>query len=133
MALRITLAAVGRLRQSPEAVLTADYLLRMTKSGKSLGIGPAALVEVEDRSNGGPSPEASLLKTAVPPAATLVALDERGTALSSVAISNAIARWRDDGIRDVAFILGGANGLAPALRSERRLKQPHSSDGHAAR
>ena len=44
----ITICAVGRLRQRPEAVLVSDYINRFNKLGRQLGFGPANLIEVED-------------------------------------------------------------------------------------
>ena len=45
----ITICAIGRLRQSPEAVLVSDYINRFNKLGRQLGLGPANLIEVEDK------------------------------------------------------------------------------------
>jgi 23S rRNA (pseudouridine1915-N3)-methyltransferase len=44
-----------------------------------------------------------------------VALDERGTRLTTHALADRLQAWRQDG-RDVALIVGGPDGLAPALR-----------------
>ncbi len=51
----------------------------------------------------------------MPDRAILIALDETGTALSSRAFALRIGRWRDNGIADLAFIIGGAEGLDRAL------------------
>ncbi len=56
--LGVTICAVGRLRQSPEAVLVSDYITRFNKLGRQLGLGPASIVEVEDKTNSGISAEA---------------------------------------------------------------------------
>jgi 23S rRNA (pseudouridine1915-N3)-methyltransferase len=46
----------------------------------------------------------------------VVALDERGKALASEAFARRIAGWRDGGAQDLAFLIGGADGHAPAVR-----------------
>jgi 23S rRNA (pseudouridine1915-N3)-methyltransferase len=51
----------------------------------------------------------------------LVALDERGQMLSSPELAQRIADWRDAGRQDLAFVIGGADGLAPALRDRADL------------
>jgi 23S rRNA (pseudouridine1915-N3)-methyltransferase len=61
--------------------------------------------------------EAALLRRAVPPGAALVALDERGQMLSSPDLAALIAGWRDAGRGDAAFVIGGADGLDPGLRT----------------
>ena len=43
-------------------------------------------------------------------------MDERGRTLSSPEFADHLARWRDAGRQDVAFVIGGAYGLAPSLR-----------------
>ena len=47
-------------------------------------------------------------------------LDERGKACSTVDLARRIERWRQDG-GDVAFIIGGADGTAPALQRDADL------------
>ena len=52
---------------------------------------------------------------AVPDGAIAVALDAGGQPLDSEALAARIGRWQDSGTRDLAFVIGGANGLAPAV------------------
>jgi 23S rRNA (pseudouridine1915-N3)-methyltransferase len=59
--------------------------------------------------------EARLLLDTVAPGAVLVALDERGQDWSSADLATRVARWRDDGLAELAFALGGADGHGPAL------------------
>ena len=59
--------------------------------------------------------EAARLLAAAPKGAWIVALDERGEPWSSQQLAERIGRWQQQG-RDVAFLVGGAAGLDPALR-----------------
>lgn len=120
--MRVHICAVGRLRAGPEATLIDDYLTRFDRTGKPLGLSRAELREVEDKKGKGMAAEAELLLRAVPEGATLVTLDERGKVLSSPEFAAQIGRWRDDGAGDVAFVIGGADGLAPDLRSRADFK-----------
>jgi 23S rRNA (pseudouridine1915-N3)-methyltransferase len=114
----VHLCAVGRLRAGPERDLIADYVQRFDRTGRPLGLGPFSEHEVEDKKNAGMGAEAELLARAVPAGAVLVTLDERGKLISSPEFAAQLARWRDAGRQDVAFVIGGADGIDPALRAK---------------
>ena len=118
--MRLVIAAVGRLRQGPEADLVADYLDRFAKAGRPLGLPAVTLTEVEDKRGGGMGAEAALLARAIPDGAALVVLDERGRMLDSPDFATRIAGWRDQA-RDICFVIGGADGIDPALRARADL------------
>ncbi|NHB76441.1 23S rRNA (pseudouridine(1915)-N(3))-methyltransferase RlmH [Rhodobacter calidifons] len=119
--MRLHLCAVGRLRAGPERDLVDDYLQRLGRSGRPLGLGPVAEHEVEDRKGGGMAAEAALLARTIPEGAALCVLDERGRLLSSPEFAQALADWRDAGRQDAAFVIGGADGLDPGLRARADL------------
>ena len=119
--MRVKICAVGRLRAGPERDLVDDYLARFDRTGRAVGLGPARVVEVEDKRGGGPEAEAALLERAVPQGAALCVLDERGQALESPAFARRLAGWRDDGRGEAALVLGGADGVAGALRGRADL------------
>ncbi len=109
--MRISVIAVGRARKGPERALYDDFAGRLAW--------PIALVEVEERR---PLPaaqkvrsEGELLRARVPKGAVTVALDGRGKALSSEDFATRLGRWRDDGIDEIAFLIGGADGLDGAV------------------
>lgn len=84
--------------------------------------GDLALREVEVP--GGPDRterEGGRLMAAVPAGAVLVVLDERGEVLPSRAFAERLGRWRDDGRRAVAFLIGGADGHAQTVRDRANL------------
>ena len=113
--MRIDIAAIGRMKKSPEAALVSDYLDRFARTGRALGLPPVQLTELDDRKGGGMAAEAELLLRAVPPGALLVVLDERGEQPTSPDFAARLARHRDEA-RDIAFLIGGADGLDPSLR-----------------
>lgn len=114
--MRLHVCAVGRLRAGPERDLVDDYMLRFDRTGRPLGLGPITEHEVEDKKNLGMVAEAALLERAIPSGALLATLDERGRVMSSPEFAEQLARWRDAGRQDVAFVIGGADGIAPVLR-----------------
>lgn len=115
--MRLHLVAVGRLRSGPERALVDDYVTRFDRTGRPLGLGPLTETEVEDRKGGGMAAEAALIVRALPAGALVCTLDERGETLDSPAFAALLARWRDGGRQDVAFVIGGADGIDPALRA----------------
>lgn len=115
--MRLHLCVVGRLRAGPERALVDDYMQRLERTGRPLGLGPLTEHEVEDKKGGGMAAEAALLTRSVPDGAALCVLDERGKVLSSPEFSQLLAGWRDAGRQDAAFVIGGADGVDPTLRA----------------
>lgn len=113
--MRLTISAVGRLRSGPEKTLTLDYLARADRAGRGLGLTPFSVTEIDDRKGGGKASEAQGILRALPDTARICALDERGKPLTSPQLSDQIARWRDDGVAEAVFVIGGADGLAPQV------------------
>ena len=109
---------MGRLRAGPERDLVDDYYTRLDRTGRALGVGPVAELEVEDKKNLGMAAEAVLLERAIPTGALIATLDERGRVLSSPEFAELLAGWRDGGRQDVAFVIGGADGIDPGLRAK---------------
>lgn len=115
--MRLWLAAVGRVKPGPELDLFNQYSKRLAA--------PVVVREVEEKR---PLPtaermsrEAELLLGALPPQAVVVALDERGKAMGSVDFATRLSRWRDDGVADLAFVIGGADGHGEAVRQRAAL------------
>lgn len=118
--MRITIAAIGRLKAGPERELTARYLDRIDKAGRALSLAVNVREFPESRAGSAPArkdQEAAAILAALPPSTLLVALDEGGKALDSRDFAGRLANWRDAGTEDVAFVIGGADGLGAAIRS----------------
>jgi 23S rRNA (pseudouridine1915-N3)-methyltransferase len=58
--------------------------------------------------------ERARIEAAIPKGARVVALDERGEALGTQALARRLTLWQEQG--DVALLIGGPDGLDPALR-----------------
>lgn len=114
--MRLHICAVGRMRAGPERDLLDDYLARADRTGRALGLSGPVLHEVEDKKGGGPAAESALLERTLPRGAVRIALDERGRMLASPDFAAKLAGFRDAGRGDLAFVIGGADGLDPALR-----------------
>jgi len=64
--------------------------------------------------------EAVRIRAALPARSFKVVLDERGEPLVTAGLARRIERWKQDG-RDVAFVVGGADGTARELQQEADL------------
>lgn len=114
--MRITVAAVGRMR-GPLADLCTDYVRRLPW--------PVAVHELAENRPLKPqeriSREAKILRNVLPRGATVIALDERGVITSSVEFAKRLGAWQDRGVEDLAFLVGGAEGLDAKLRDDADL------------
>jgi 23S rRNA (pseudouridine1915-N3)-methyltransferase len=111
--LKITLLTVGRLGRGAEASLARDYAERATAAGRSLGLGPVEIVEVESRKPG----KAGEVEVLAPHlnAGHVIACDEHGATPTSRAFAQHIAALRDQGERRLTLVIGGADGLGPSI------------------
>jgi 23S rRNA (pseudouridine1915-N3)-methyltransferase len=115
--MRVHICAVGRLRKGPERDLYDDYLTRFDRTGRGLALGPAKLIEVEDKKGGGMAAEAMLLGRAIPDGSLICTMDERGKLMSSPDFAAQLGAWRDQGRQDLTFVIGGADGIDQGLRA----------------
>jgi 23S rRNA (pseudouridine1915-N3)-methyltransferase len=123
--MRIQVIAVGRLKTAPEQLIAQDYLDHAARLARPLGLSQISLREVPE-SRGADvtrrkSEEARGLLSAVPAAAHVAALDSRGKEFGSEAFAYELRRLADRGISDLAFIIGGPDGLAPELLDRAQL------------
>lgn len=117
--MRIHIGAVGRLKKSPEHALVNDYIDRVRKFGRTAGITNISVKDYPEsqaataqlRKND----EAERLLAGCPPQSTIMLLDEHGSVVSSKQLAQNLGRLRDDGIQDVAFLIGGPDGHAAGL------------------
>jgi 23S rRNA (pseudouridine1915-N3)-methyltransferase len=118
---RIQVLAVGRQKDGPERELVARYLERARGSGKPLGLTGFDVVEIPESRAQRPADrkaeEAALLRTKAAGMA-VIALDERGSPVTSEAFAGSLAARRDAGTRGLVLVIGGADGLDPSFAAE---------------
>lgn len=119
--MKLTLLAVGRMKNGPEKTLFERYFERANAVGKPLGLHPVACHEIAEskaaRANERMVQESGELLKFMDEKAIVIALDERGRSLASPAFAALIGKIRDDGARESVFLIGGADGLDPELRA----------------
>jgi len=110
--MRVTIVAIGKQRDGALKALEQLYAGRMTW--------PLSVREVAEKRKLSPAEmkerEGALLLDACPKGATLVALDARGKTMGSADFAKRLAQWRDNGVADLAFLIGGADGLNDSVK-----------------
>jgi 23S rRNA (pseudouridine1915-N3)-methyltransferase len=116
--MQMTIAAIGRMKAGPERELAERYRDRVNKAGRRFGLS-LTVREIPESRAASPAArkdqEAAALLAALPQGAVLIALDETGRNLDSRAFAQTLAKWRDDGVTDLVFAIGGADGLGLAV------------------
>ncbi len=122
--MKLTLVAVGRLKSGPERQLVDRYCERAEALGRSLGLFPVDIVEIAEgrgrRESERRAEEGQAVVQRLAPGATVV-FDERGRSLSSEVFAQSIAAWRDEGRAALSCVIGGPDGLDPAVRARAEL------------
>ena len=125
--MRLLVVAVGRLRDGPERELVARYADRIGAAGRGLGFtGPDVLEVAESRAARAADRkvEEGVALRAKAGDAAAIPLDETGQAGDSGAFARSLARRRDAGRRSAAFVIGGADGIDPALAARPTQSSP---------
>jgi 23S rRNA (pseudouridine1915-N3)-methyltransferase len=115
--MRIHLLAVGRRMPTWIEAGYAEFARRLPPECR------LELKEIEPGERGkGRDParamaeEGTRLLAALPKSAQVIALDEHGREWSSAELAQRLQAWLQDG-RDVALLVGGADGLAPEVKA----------------
>jgi len=117
--MRLHVIAVGK-RQPPWAEQACGEYARRIRGDCSLQIRPVAASRRSARDTAGRvREEGQALLSAVPGAALIVALDVSGEGWSTEGLARRFEQWRGNQ-RDVAFLIGGADGLAQQCRDAAR-------------
>lgn len=123
--MRLTIAAIGKLKAGPELALIDDYLGRARAIGRGFGVSAIDLLEKDaGRALTGlarQTKEAELLRDMTTNAARRVALDETGKTMTSPALATHLKNWIDEGAPEIAFLIGGADGHTDATRASADL------------
>lgn len=117
--MRITVCAIGRMRDKNERALADNYQDRARALGRQLGFSQLTTIELEAKqgTRQGKDHEADVLLAALPDNAYVIAMDERGKNRTSREMASWLDTLKDDGNRDLAFVIGGADGHGDALKA----------------
>lgn len=107
----VTVHAIGRLKRGPETELVERYTKRLKRLKTTVR-------ELPERAS--KDQEGEALLTSIPASAFVLALDEHGDDLPSVKFARLLGEPLDQG-RDLAFVIGGADGLSDAVKARADL------------
>lgn len=123
--MKLILGAVGRLKAGLERDLAARYLDRARAAARPLGLIGPDVRELEEsrarRAEDRKAEEARALLALAPAGARILALDERGSSISSQQFAAALSKGRDEGAAALAVFIGGPDGLDEELRRRAHL------------
>ena len=119
--MRVLIAAVGRLKQGAEREIAAAYRKRAAAVGRSSGLREIEIVEIrESRAHDAErrrTEESIAIANIIPEQAVVAILDSRGDNLDSAGLAELLRKWREQNRAAACFVIGGADGLAHALRA----------------
>lgn len=117
--MRIKLVLVGKTERGHVAEGMAAYLARLARTI------PVDEVVLPEAGKGEPAyqqrVESERILTTLKPGERVVVLDERGRTLTSPQFATQLGKWRDQGVRQVTFVIGGAYGLTEEVRQRADL------------
>ena len=117
--MKIRLLLVGKTHRGPVAEGFADYASRIDRlvSFEQVVVAEAGKGEAAFQQR----VESDRLLAALKPGERVVILDERGAQLTSEVFAGRVGAWRDQGVKQVAFVIGGAYGLTDEVRARADL------------
>ncbi len=116
---RFRLILVGRTERGSVSDGVTTYLARIAR------IVPIDVVVLPEAGKGDATyqqrVEAARILDALRPDERVVVLDETGQGFSSIAFAGHLGAWRDQGVRQVVFVIGGAYGMTDQVRAKADL------------
>jgi len=123
--MRLSIVAVGRLKDGPERDLYLKYAKRIDEAGRAVALGPLTLSELPEARQASATQrradEAQRVVAAAGAADFAVALEAGGQSFGSEAFARFLAARRDEGLRTMAFLIGGPDGHGDPARRHARL------------
>ena len=109
--MKVTILAIGKCKKSsPEALLIGEYLKRSSWQ-----------ITIKEQDNSNQQDEAKFLTQNIPHGAKIIVLDERGENIKSTELASKIANWQLNGVSELCFLIGGADGHLPSTRDRADL------------
>jgi 23S rRNA (pseudouridine1915-N3)-methyltransferase len=114
---RLWIYAIGHMRGTPEGMLCDDFIDRAFKTGRNMGFTAVAIEELPVSKHRDVAArmkdEGERLAARLPDGAHVILLDARGKGMTSEDFAEMLGSLRDVGTRDMAFVIGGPDGLGP--------------------
>jgi 23S rRNA (pseudouridine1915-N3)-methyltransferase len=119
--MKLTVAAIGKLKSGPEKLMAEDYAGRIMAMGKKAGVTALKISDWAESQKPDAAQrmaeEESQLWSAAPTGSYVIALDERGKSHGSEAFAAHLRKVIERG-HDIVFMLGGPDGHSPQTREK---------------
>lgn len=122
--MKISIYAIGKYKKDlPEMDLCLDYLKRAEVMGRAFGVTGCEIREFDTKlKDANPKKESELILAAISDGAYLICLDERGKNLGSEEFAENIEKLKDNGVKEIIFAIGGAEGHSQEFKSRADLQ-----------
>ena len=109
--MKVTILAIGKCKKnSPEWEFINEYVKRSNWD-----------IVIKEKENSSQDDEARFLQQNIPNNAKIIVLDERGVNIKSVDLAQKIENWMINGISEICFLIGGADGHLQTTRDKADL------------
>jgi 23S rRNA (pseudouridine1915-N3)-methyltransferase len=108
--MRFRFVWIGKTKDRQWAALQDEYLKRLAHFVR------CEVTELRDGSGRDPAAnESERILEILNPNSFVVLLDVKGRSCSSPELAGELEKWQNRGVKEVTFIIGGANGVTPAV------------------
>ena len=109
--MKVVLAVIGKCKSnSPEGEIIKRYAERMKWN-----------FSIKEKDNSTQEDEAKFLQSCITPNSKVIVLDERGENMTSPELAKIVENWMGQGISELCFLIGGAEGHLQSTRSKADL------------
>lgn len=109
--MKVTILAIGKCKKnSPESQIIAEYIKRSSWN-----------ISIKEKDNSDQLDEAKFLQENIPHGAKVIVLDERGENIKSMELAAKIENWQINGVSEICFLIGGADGHLQSTRDKADL------------
>ncbi len=120
--MNIGIIAIGRLKRGLEGELFERYQTRAQNIGRQIGFSGFEVSEIVESRGGSKilrqKEEAKNINAQIAQNSIIIALDENGQNINSQKFASMLANFRDEGNKNLHFIIGGADGIDRDLRAK---------------
>jgi 23S rRNA (pseudouridine1915-N3)-methyltransferase len=120
--LKLTLAAIGKLKSGPEKLLAEDYQTRINQIARQAGIKGITVYDDAESQKATSAlrmaEEAHAMRRRIGQGAQIAVFDERGSSLSSEGFAALLSKSAAQSVPEFAFLIGGPDGHDPELRAK---------------
>ena len=109
--MKINIIAIGKCKKnSPEYAIIEEYVKRSSWQ-----------INIKEKDNSNQADEAEFLTASLKSASKVVVLDERGQNMKSTELASIVENWQLNGISEINFLIGGADGHLQSTRDKADL------------